>query len=103
VVWFLLNLFQENTSSVSIMVFLDSGVIAYAPLSPVGPSMSMPSVLPSFEKEWQFPQVGIAFKTTLLEGFERSLSRHCIKGNACAARGLMMPSTFFEGIKGTSR
>ena len=79
------------------------GAIAYAPLSPSGPSTSMPSVRPSAENEWQLAQVGMSRSTTRLSRRETSRSRHAISGSACSASGLITFFSVRDGISGTSR
>ena len=76
---------------------------AYRPLSFCGPSMSMPSVLPSSEKEWQLAQVGIPVSTTRLRASPIFRTLHWISGMASCASGLMTPFSVADGISGTSR
>ena len=68
-----------------------------------GPSMSMPSVLPSREKEWQLAQECRSFITMWLSGSPTSRMRQLISGTALSASGLITPFAVAEGISGTSR
>src|SRR6185312_8006901 len=60
------NELHRITSWLRIVVSFDTGTSAYNPLSFFGPSMSSPSVLPSFENEWQLAHVGRFSITTRL-------------------------------------
>jgi hypothetical protein len=77
--------------------------IAYSPLSFWGPSISIPSALPSAEKEWQLAQVCSPSIITRLCVAPTSRSLQAISGMACGARGLITPFSFSEGMSGTSR
>ena len=81
----------------------DSRTSAYAPLSPRGPSMSMPSVPPSAENEWQLMQVGMRFMTTGADGFAMSRIRQAMDGISACESGWTTPSLFRAGMSGTSR
>ena len=48
---------------------LPEGTMAYSPLSLLGPSTSMPIVLPSVENEWQLAHVCRSCMTTRLSGW----------------------------------
>jgi hypothetical protein len=65
--------------------------------------MSMPSVLPSAENEWQLAHIGCPSITTLPEVSATLRSRHCTSGTALGASGWMIPGSTSEGINGTSR
>ena len=75
----------------------------YSPLSFCGPSRSMPMVLPSREKEWQFAQVCRPSINSRLCGSPTLRRRQAISGTAAGARGLITPFSSSEGISGTSR
>ena len=68
-------MFSVLTSSVSF-----TGDTVYIPLSPPGPSTSMPMVEPLAEKLWQFAQVGMSFRRRCGFGFDTFLIFHSMSG-----------------------
>ena len=74
--------FQVMILSSSITTFAPIGAIAYAPLSPSGPSTSIASVFPSAGKLWQFAQVGMSCIRMRLSSRETSFSLHWMSGCA---------------------
>ena len=92
------------TSSLRMDICGCDGAMAYRPLSFCGPSKSIPSVLPSREKEWQLAQVCMPVQQQPAARLADVAQppgdqRHRRFG----ARGLMTPFSSSEGISGTSR
>ena len=66
-------------------------------------STSMPSVVPSREKEWQFPHADIPLRTSLVSDLEMSRRRQAMSGSMELASGWMRPLSPTDGMSGTSR
>src|ERR1700690_766092 len=99
----LMSLFQETMSWLRIDMFSWMGTIAYRPLSFLGPSTSMPMVLPSVENEWQLAHVCRSCINNGLSGLPISRRRQLIRYSEVGASGCMKFLAPIDGISGTSR
>src|ERR1039458_9688621 len=95
-----MSVFQETMSSFRMDICFRIGTTAYRPLSFLGPSTSMPIVLPSAENEWQLAQVCRSCITTRLSGWLTSRRRQLMRYSEAGARGWMK---FFSPSHGICR